>query len=215
MRKTFTAILCSLSLAACSSPETSRKYGAADYASLEKNAVGATPAFALPGVPLKEDLPAAPAADKISADPAEAAPAAAAAGPAGDLAYHLSSARKYSAGKKYRSAAAEYGAALGFLPAGDARAVGLLERQGAMLLKAGNEPKAQEYFLSAVEKAKELKSSGKDLAASYLGLGYCQERAKKVQDAISSYEKALELTGGKKTREKIAETIRGLKVAPK
>ena len=104
---------------------------------------------------------------------------------------------------------------MGFLPAGDARAVRLLERQGAMLLRAGDAPRASEHFLSAIKKAGELKISGKDLADSYLGLGYCMEKAKRIPDAINSYEKALEFSGSKKTKARIAKTISDLKNLPK
>ncbi|MBI4350315.1 MAG: hypothetical protein HY550_02645 [Elusimicrobia bacterium] len=202
---------------------------------------GARPAFALPGVPLREDAqpaaaekePEAPASSAAAAAPEQAAPAepvaearpaedkpAEAAPPApaaasGDLDFHLAAAGKYSVKKKYRSAAAEYGAALGFIPAGDARAVHALERQGAMLLRAGDEPGAKEYFLSAISRAGELGTSGKDLSNAYLGLGYCLEKAHKVKDAIGSYEKARRLASGKKARARISRTINDLKKAAK
>ncbi|MCM2268240.1 MAG: tetratricopeptide repeat protein [Elusimicrobiales bacterium] len=185
---------------------------------------GTPPAFALPGVPLKSETeaaaPAAPAAEAPEAPappPSPAEPAAAAAAPdaAGkEFDFHYNAARKYAAAKRYRSAAAEYGAALGFLPQGDARAVQLLERQGAMLLKAGNEPKAQEQFQAAIARAGELGVSGKDLANAQLGLGYCLEKAGKVPDAIASYEKALELSNSKLIKARIAKTISDLKKAP-
>lgn len=177
------------------------------------------PEVAPAGTKTAEAVPAEPKpaeAKQAEAVPAEAMaaetkPAAAASEPGKDLAFHMAAAAKYSARKKYRSAAAEYGAAVEFLPAGDDRAVRLLERQGAMLLKAGAVSKAQPYFESAIGKAKELGASGKPLADSYLGLGYCQEKTKKVQDAIDSYQKALELTGGKTAKARIAQTILDLK----
>lgn len=236
MRKISAALLVLTLLAGCSGAR--RSGGAGDNTRTES--AGATPpAFALPGVPMKTELPIAgveektpetPAAPPEEAAPAEAQPAEAAlseakpeeAGPAEaaadtskELDFHLSAAGRYAAKKRYRSAAAEYGAALGFLPAGDARAVRLLERRGAMLLRAGDDKKAAEYFLSAVAKAGELKTSGKDLADSHLGLGYCLEKANKIPDAVKSYEKALELSRGKKTKARIAETIAGLKKAGK
>ena len=189
--------------------------------------VGKPLPFALPGVPLRSELEDEPdaatdeekeieaALPPAGSPPAEAAPAPAAPAAKGDLEFHLEAAGRYSARKKYRSAAAEYGAALPFLPAGDARAVRVLERQGAMLLRAGALPKAQEYFLSAIDKAKELNSSGNDLADSYLGLGYCQEKAGKVPDAIGSYEKAMQLSGSKKIKARLAKTISDLKAMPK
>jgi len=193
----------------------------------------ATPAFALPGVPLKSDLPVpvraevkkaeAPAAQPAEAEPeagpaearpAEAKPAETAAAASGDLEFHLRAARKYAAAKRYRSAAAEYGAAVPFLPAGDPRAVSLLERQGAMILKTGDTAKAREHFQAAIEKARELNASGKDLADSYLGLGYCLEKANKITEAIDSYEKALALSTGKSVKARISKTISDLKKAP-
>ena len=236
-------------LAACSG---TRKSDSSAGASRNNPQGGATPNFALPGVPLKTELLASPAkeaaqpAEKKPAEgqPAEAQPAGTAqaeavpaaatppetataaveaveARPAeasvvtgGDLDFHLDAAKKYSAKRKYRSAAAEYEAAFGFLPAGDFRAVHVLERQGAMMLKAGNEAKAREHFLAAIKKAQELNIKGSDLSNSYLGLGYCMEKEHKAPDAISDYEKALEFAAGKTTKDRIAETLSNLKKAP-
>lgn len=224
-----------LLLAGCFGSRKTKSGGGAAKNPREK----AAPEFALPGVPMKSDSEALlpeekkpePAAEPVEeakpaeakpaeAKPAEAKPAeakAAETAPAasGDLEFHLAAASKYSAKKRYRSAAAEYGAAVPFLPAGDARAVRLLERQGAMMLKAGNEARAQEHFLSAVNKAQELKSSGKDLADSYLGLGYCQEKANKVAEAVDSYEKARALSDSKKVKDRITKTISDLKAKAK
>ncbi len=179
----------------------------------------AKPAEAKPDETIPAETPPAEArtaqANPVEPKPEQAKPAAATAEPSGDLKYHLDAAARYSVRRQYRSAAAEYGAAVPFLPAGDARAVHLLERQGAMMLKAGNEPKAQEQFLSAIEKAKELSISGLDLTNSYLGLGYCQEKAKKIADAISSYEKALELSTSQTVKDRLANTISDLKKASK
>lgn len=222
MRKISASFLILILLAGCSGAR--RSGGAGKNARVES--AGATPpAFALPGVPMKADLPIAGVEEKTSeapaappaeaapaeAKPEEAKPAAVTADTSGELDFHLAAAGKYAAKKRYRSAAAEYGAALGFLPAGDARAVRLLERRGAMLLRAGDGPGASEHFLSAIKKAEELKTSGKELADSYLGLGYCLEKEKKVRDAINSYEKALELSRGKTVKARIAKTISDLK----
>jgi len=189
-------------------------------------------AFSLPGVPLKFMPPAArtkAAAPAPSAEqkPAEAPkpapapepePAPAAAAPAdsaasGDLEYHISAAKRYAAKKQYKSAAAEYGAAVPFVPAGDARAVQFLERQGAMLLRAGAEPKAKDAFSAAIDKAKALKAGGNDLANAHLGLGYCLEKAKNIPEALKNYEKAKDLTTSPKLKTRITQTIAGLKAA--
>ena len=226
MIKISAALLVLALLAGCSG---ARKSGGAAKNTRVESAGSTPPAFALPGVPMKADLPiagveentpeapAAPAAEAAPAEvkPEEAKPAEAAAATSGELDFHLAAAGKYAAKKRYRSAAAEYGAALGFLPAGDARSVRLLERQGAMLLRAGDAPRASEHFLSAIKKAEELKASGKDLADSYLGLGYCMEKAKRIPDAINSYEKALEFSASKKVKARIAKTISDLKNLPK
>lgn len=226
MRKISAAFLILAFLSGCSG---SRRSGEAGKNTRTESAGATPPAFALPGVPMKTDLPIAgveetppetpaePPAEAAPAEakPEEAKPAEAAADTSKELDFHLAAAGRYAAKKRYRSAAAEYGAALGFLPAGDARAVRLLERQGAMLLRAGDGKKAREYFLSAIGKAGELKTAGKDLADSHLGLGYCLEKDKKVGDAISNYEKALELSAGKKTKARIARTISDLKGLPK
>jgi tetratricopeptide (TPR) repeat protein len=184
-------------------------------------------AFSLPGVPLKFMPPAPKAKAPAPSKSAEAEqPATEAAAPApeketaaarpaenGDLEYHLSAAKKYALKKKYKSAAAEYGAAVPFVPAGDARAVLVLERQGAMLLRSGSEPKAKEAFLAAIQKAKELKAAGNDLSNAHLGLGYCLEKAKDIPEALKNYEKAKEFATGKKAKDRIAKTIADLKAA--
>ncbi|MDD5209364.1 MAG: tetratricopeptide repeat protein [Elusimicrobiales bacterium] len=225
MHKKFTLVLSLILLAGCFGSRKPKSGGSAAKNPREK----AAPEFALPGVPMKSDseallpeekkpeLAAEPveAVKPEEAKPAEAKPAETAAAAGGDLEFHLAAASKYFAKRRYRSAAAEYGAAVPFLPAGDARAVRLLERQGAMMLKAGNEAKAQEHFLSAVNKAKELKSSGKDLADAYLGLGYCQEKANKVAEAVDSYEKARALSDSKKVKDRITKTISDLKAKAK
>lgn len=219
MQKTLTVVLLLVCLTGCSWMRKSGKSGSAPKTPPKKTAAKTTPAFALPGVPMANNQPVEPAEEKktetAAAPSGEARPAEAAAASGKDLEFHLDAAGKHSARKRYRSAAAEYGAAIAFLPAGDARAVHLLERQGAMLLRAGNMPKAQEHFLAAIEKAKELNSSGSDLADSYLGLGYCQEKEAKIQEAISSYEKALELSAGKTVKARIANTISDLKKTAK
>lgn len=229
MRKISAAFLILALLSGCSGARKSGGAGNADKNTRTESAGSTPPAFALPGVPMKTDLPIAGVEEKTPeapvAPPAEAAPAEAKPEEArsaeavvdtpGELDFHLAAAGKYAAKKRYRSAAAEYGAALGFLPAGDARAVRLLERQGAMLLRAGDGPKAGGHFLSAIKKAEELKTSGKDLADAYLGLGYCMEKAKRIPDAVKSYEKALEFSASKKIKARIAKTISDLKNLPK
>ena len=207
-----------------------------------RNGSGTPPAFALPGVPLRNDLAAAAPERKPEAppSPAEYKPAETAAAPAvtpaakpapvpaktpapapapaaktaEDFEFHFSAAKRYAGKKQYRSAAAEYAAAGGYLPAGDARAVHLLERQGAMLLRAGDEPKAQERFRGAIETAKLIGHSGNDLANAHLGLAYCLEKAGKVPDALQNYERALALSSNKTIKARIAETIGGLKKKP-
>lgn len=234
MRKEFALLMVFALAAGCSGTRSAG--GSAGNTAARK-----PPTFALPGVPLKEDLPQAaePAAEEAApapaaeAAPAETAPAAAAAPaeaapapvpaeakPAAgaesekELAFHLRSARRYAARKQYRSAAAEYGASLGFIPEGDARAVHALERQGAMVLRAGDAAKAQEYFQAAINKANGMKASGRDVANAYLGLGYCQEQAKKIPEALASYEKALDFSTSPNVKAKIAKTISDLKKAP-
>lgn len=238
MRKTLTILLAVSFLAGCGGARKPAKADKSDESvELPSRRAEESQSFSLPGVPLKfmppparakapaqAQAPAAPAPAAKPA-PAEAKPAPAeekpapAAAPAesaanGDLEYHLSSARKYTAKKKYRSAAAEYAAAVPFLPAGDARAVLLLERQGSMLLRAGSEPKAKEAFLAAIKKAEELKvAGGNDLSNAHLGLGYCFEKANNKAEALKNYEKAKELTDSKRTKAKISKTIADLKAA--
>ena len=227
MRKNFGVLLVSALLAGCAGTQQSGAPAAEPQSPRVESGGGTPPAFALPGVPLKSDLeteiaakaqPEAavtpPAEASPAATPAETAPAVAAPATGNDLEFHLGAAKRYAARRQYRSAAAEYGAALPFLPAGDARAVYLLERQGAMVLRTGSEARAGEHFLAAIAKAKELNASGNDLANSHLGLGYCLEKAKDIPGAIANYEKALELSGSAKVKARIAETISDLKKLP-
>lgn len=228
MRKNFGSFLVLALLAGCAGAQKSGAPAAEPQSARVESGGGTPPAFALPGVPLKSDLEAEIAAkaqpEAGATLPAEAkpetapaaqnAPAAAAPAAGKDLEFHLGAAKRYAARRQYRSAAAEYGAALAFLPAGDASAVYLLERQGAMVLRTGSEAKAREHFLAAIAKAKELNAAGNDLANSHLGLGYCLEKAKDIPGAIANYEKALELSGSAKVKARIAETISDLKKLP-
>lgn len=241
MRKAFAAVLCLTVLSGCAWTRKSDSRDIVIDYPRGRNGDGTPPPFALPGVPLRSDLaPAAAPARKTEPpsrpagdQPAEtaAAPAApveqAAAKPgpapaktqapalsekaAEDFEFHFGEARRYAGKKQYLSAAAEYAAANGYLPAGDARAVHLLDRQGAMLLRAGDMPKAQERFRGAIETAKLIGYSGNDLANAHLGLAYCQEKSGKIPDALLSYEKALALSSSKVIKARIAETISGLK----
>ncbi len=238
MTKKIAAVLAFALLAGCSGNRRSDSDDLGLDNPREEDGIKAPTDFILPGVPMKSELPPAlaelnkaevpaepaaapaePAAEVPAAAPVEiktatAAPAEAVPASSKDLEFHLAAAGRYFSKKQYRSAAAEYGAALPFLPAGDARAVRLLERQGAMLLKGGRDLKARELFEAAIAKAGELNVSGDDLANAYLGLGYCQEKAKKNPEAIASYEKAMDLTGSKKVKARLADTISGLKKAP-
>ena len=240
MAKKFTAVLVLVLLAGCAGNRKSDNDDLGLDNPREEGGIQAPKDFVLPGVPMKNELPPAlaelnksevPAAEPAEtkteapaeapaemktapAAPAEAKPAEAATVSNKDLEFHLAAAGRYLGKKQYKSAAAEYGAAIPFLPEGDARGVRLLERQGAMLLKAGKDLKAQEQFLASIAKAKELGTAGEDLANSYLGLGYAQERAKKIPEAIASYEKALELTGSKTLKARLTGTISDLKKAP-
>lgn len=242
MRKAFAAVLCLTVLSGCAWTRKSDSSDIVIDYPRGRDGGATPPAFALPGVPLRSDLAAAaperkaeaparpseykpaepaaaPAAAPAEVKPAPApakmpAPAATAAAPAEDFEFHFIAAKRYAGKKQYRSAAAEYAAAGGYLPAGDARAVHLLERQGAMLLRAGDEPKAQERFRGAIETAKLIGHSGNDLANAHLGLAYCLEKAGKVPDALQNYEKALALSSNKTIKARIAETIGGLKKKP-
>lgn len=222
MTKTFSAALLLAVFAGCSAPKPYE--GRRDDIDSRRGevAIAKPPQFALPGVPLQSELedqlPAAPAELKELAapaePPAEPKPAVTAADTGGELDFHMAAAGKYAARRRYRSAAAEYGAAFGLLPAGDARAVHLLERQGAMMLRAGDAAKAREHFLAAIDKAKELNTSGDDLAGSHLGLGYCLEKAGNIPAAIENYETALKLSSSKTIKSRISKTISDLKKTP-
>lgn len=226
MGKTFIVFLTLAFLTGCSGLRKSSS-AEEETVDLPSRSGDSSQAFSLPGVPLKFMPPAArakaapaPAAEKTpeeapkpapEPEPAPAAAAPAVSAPNGDLEYHISAAKKYAAKKQYKSAAAEYGAAVPFVPAGDALAVQLLERQGAMLLRAGAEPKAQTAFLAAIDKAKALKAGGNDLANAHLGLGYCLEKAKNIPEALKNYEKAKDLTTSPKLKTRISQTIADLK----
>lgn len=227
MLKTLSLVIAAALLNGCSWMSRSGSGTAKKNAGSDDSFTVTAPPFVLPGVPLgaarptiTARAPAQPAAVPEEEQPPEAAPSAAelkdvktasvAAEPNGDLDFHMAAADKYSAKKKYRSAAAEYGAALGSLPSGDARAVYLMERQGAMMLRAGALLKAEGYFSSAIKKAGELNTAGDDLAESYMGLGYCQEKANKVTEAVDSYKKARDNSGKKSVKARLSKTISGL-----
>jgi len=230
MLKSFSLVFVIALLAGCSWQSRSDRRSAGKSTRGDDSFSVTAPPFVLPGVPLgsarptitSRVQPAAPATAAVPEAPEEAQqpegePTAAelkdvGAAPAqavknGDLDFHLAAADKYAAKKKYRSAAAEYGAAQGSLPARDPGAVHLLERQGAMFLKAGAVLKAQGYFDSAIKKAGELKTAGEDLAEAYMGLGYCQEKANKVPEAIASYGKARDYSGKRTVKARLSKTI--------
>ena len=79
-----------------------------------------------------------------------------------------------------------------------------------MMLRAGALLKAEGYFSSAIKKAGELNTAGDDLAESYMGLGYCQEKANKVTEAVDSYKKARDNSGKKSVKARLSKTISGL-----
>ena len=185
----------------------------------EEESPAAVPAPAPAAAPAAAQKPAAPAAARKHAAPQSStasaalpdqAPAAAA-GKSGDLDFHVASAKKYFAGKKYRSAAAEYKAALPYLPSGDPREVNLLERQGAMDLKAGLGAKAKALFLSAISRASELGVSGEDLANAHVGLGYCLEKENDKDGAAEHYRKAAAITSSRQLKARLNGAIKDLK----
>lgn len=235
MVKIVCALITFTLLAGCAGPRSGSRQE--ETVELPSRAADSSQAFSLPGVPMKymppqgwakpkpkEEAPAPapvamparqPAPAPESPAPAPSAAPAAAPEAGGDLEFHISAARKYAFRKQYRSAAAEYGAAVPFLPAGDARAVQLLERQGAMLLRAGDTAKAGPLFSSAISKAEELKTAGADLANAHLGLGYCLEKKGDIPGAIKSYEKARALSTSRTIKARLAKTIGDLKAAKK
>ncbi len=235
------ALMCLALLAGCSGLRKSgdtQKDTVVDIPSREDDS---SQVYSLPGIPMKYMPPSVKA--KTAPKPAEAEPAetpekttaaqpappdktpaaapratgpgAPPSGDSGDLLFHMNAAKRYAAGKKYLSAAAEFGAALPFLPPGDSRAVYLLERKGAMLLRAGKEQKAGEAFSQAIDKAAELKTAGNDLANSYLGLAYCLEKKGDIPSAIDNYEKALRLSRSRTVKARITKTLDELKSANK
>ncbi|MDA8131335.1 MAG: hypothetical protein M0011_07515 [Elusimicrobia bacterium] len=237
MQKALTTLLIAALLSGCA---MFRKKGTASQPGETARAASAAaaPSFALPGIPLKNDdepetaRPAARAAKQASPSPAAeeqrpadpldspssaspaAAPAAASAAPASggkDLEFHLKAARKYAARRKYLSAAAEYRAALDYVPAGDPLAVHALEREGAMTLRTGDTAKAAGYFETAIKKAADLGVANNDLSNAHIGLGYCLEKNKDVSGALANYEKALKYATSKTTKARLNDTIESLK----
>lgn len=219
MRNKFATLLALALLAGCAGNKKEEDLGL-DRVELPSREAGVKPPeFALPGVPLRSELEAedkkeaaVPEAAPQAEPPAAAQPAAAPAGDEKELDFHLGAARRYAAARKYRSAAAEYGAAAKFVAPGDPRAVHLAERQGAMLMKGGNEAKAAELFRAAI--AAEQNGTGPDLANAHLGLGYCLEKAGKTAEALASYEKALALSTNRRVKARLAKTIADLKKTP-
>jgi len=226
MKKYFLGFISLTLLAACSGGRKASSVGVSIDNPREGSGARAPLAFALPGVPLRSEVeegsPAAPEGSKETdaqaalpapAEPAPAAPAAVFSQK--DLDFHIAAADKYSARRKYRSAAAEYGAAQLYLPAGDVRSVHLLERQGAMMLRAGDMPRASGYFQAAIGKAKVLNMpGGNDLANAHLGFGYCLEKGNNIPEALVNYRKALEFTSSRKIKARVANTIKELEAKP-
>lgn len=221
------AILSLALLSGCAGMKRKQGSGQDKYIDIPSRGGEESQAMSLPGVPMKymppqarkkalppqKALPEETAAAPAEPKPAEAQPVQNSPKAEEELQFHLGAAKKYYSKKYYKSAAAEYGAALSFVPAGDPRAVHILERQGAMLLRAGKYPEAGELFRGAISKAKEINTSGKDLANSHLGLAYCLEQQAKIPEAIENYEKAEKLSTSKTVKARIAKTISGLKAA--
>lgn len=119
----------------------------------------------------------------------------------------------YFSRKEYKSALAEYGAALSALAPDDGRRVYGLERQAAACLKLNDLNKAREFYLAAIMTAKKMNLGGKDLVNSYLGLAYCFGRSGKTGLAAKNYRKALSLSESEAVRNKIRTILEKLESA--
>jgi tetratricopeptide (TPR) repeat protein len=223
MGKILITVLTLTLLTGCMGMKKRQAPGQDEYIDIPSRNGEESQAMSLPGVPLKYMPPKArekalppqkalpeetPAPAPVEALPVQNTPKA-----EEELQFHLGAAKRYYSKKYYKSAAAEYGAALSFTPSGDTRTIYFMERQGAMLLRAGSYPEAGELFRGAIQKAKELNNSGKDLANSHLGLGYCLEQQGKIPEAIENYETAEKLSTSKANKARLAKTIKGLKAA--
>ena len=227
MKKTLTAFLFLAVLTGCAWIKRNSSKNTA-FSNPRTEAIGNPPDFALPGVPLRSELqekPQAPApaaaaepAPKPRQETAAAQPATKPVEAAADnkeLDFHLGAAQRYASSRKYLSAAAEYKAAQALMPPGDVRKVYVLERQGAMFLRADDIAKAKESFSSAIQRAQSLNLAGNDLANAYLGLAYCLELEKNIPAAIENYQKVLPLSASNIIKGRVTQTIANLKKAGK
>ena len=124
----------------------------------------------------------------------------------------LKSAGAYIAQKDYKNAVLEFEAALKALPNNDKRKVYIFEQQGEMYIKLNNIPKAKEFYLAAIQAAKKSGVATTTVVNAYLGLAYCFEKAGNTAPAIKNYEKALELSNNTKTKTRIRNILKKLKV---
>jgi len=123
---------------------------------------------------------------------------------------YLAQAVIYAEFKNYAGASAKCRAASALLSANDARRIYLLERQGWLVLKENDIPKAKQLYIEAIWTAKKQKTSGKNMVNAYCGLAYCMEKSGDIFAAELNYNHALELTANERLTSEIEKALKRL-----
>ena len=113
--------------------------------------------------------------------------------------------------KDYRRAEIEYGRAQKALAKNDRRRVYTYEQLGAVALKSKATARAKNYYIAAIQTAKNLRISDVNVVNAYLGLAYCFEKSGNTALAIRNYEKALDLSASSTTKSRIRKLLQRLK----
>ena len=108
-------------------------------------------------------------------------------------------------------AAGRYTGALRFLTPDDPRRIYVFERQGTSLGKQEKFNEGIKLYMLAIEIAKRLNITDRNVVNAYLGLSYCQRKIGNIPWAIINYKSAWKLTKSQSLKLKIEEILESLK----
>lgn len=111
----------------------------------------------------------------------------------------------------YMEAAGRYTGALRFLTPDDPRRIYVFERQGTSLGKQEKFNEGIKLYMLAIEIAKRLNITDRNVVNAYLGLSYCQRKIGNIPWAIINYKSAWKLTKSQSLKLKIEEILESLK----